>query len=112
MSVVSLDQLSFEAFAEMVKTKWRVLAGTGDGFELELVAVTPRRLTPAGSAGGWANEQFTLVLQGPAEPLLTQRTYSFEAGSVGRFDLFIVPTGRDAAGIQYEATFNRTVAGR
>jgi hypothetical protein len=108
MNVVPLDQLSFSTFAGLVKTKWRVLSGTGDAFDLELAAVTPQRFTQAGPAGGLVNEQFTLVLLGPADRLLPQRIYAFEAPSLGRFELFIVPVGRDAAGIRYEAAFNRT----
>jgi hypothetical protein len=40
---------------------------------------------------------------------LPQRIYGFENESVGRFDLFIVPIGRGAEGIRYQAAFNRLI---
>lgn len=112
MKAVPLDQLSFATFAGMVNAKWRVLPAAGDSFELELAAVTPQRLTPSGHTGGVVNEQFTLVLLGPADRLLPQRIYSFETASLGQFELFIVPVGRDASGIRYEAAFNRPLGAR
>jgi len=112
MNIVSLDQLSIEAFAGMVKAKWLVEPGAGGALELELAAVSPRRLIPSGGAGGGTYEQFALELLGPADRLLPQRMYWIEAPSLGRFELFIVPVGRDASGIRYEAAFNRPVTAR
>jgi len=109
MNIMSLDQLGFEAFAPLVKTKWLVEPGTAGALELELAAVTPRRLISSGGAGGVTYEQFALELLGPNDRLLPQRIYWFEAPALGRFELFIVPVGRDAQGIRYEAAFNRPV---
>lgn len=48
---------------------------------------------------------FRLLFRGPAEPVLEQATYSL-AGAGGAHDIFLVPVGRDARGVAYEAIFN------
>jgi hypothetical protein len=37
---------------------------------------------------------------------LPQATYRFEHETIGAFDLFIVPVGRTAQGVSYEAVFS------
>jgi len=109
MNLVPLDQLSYAAFAEMVRTKCHVLLGPGNSLEVELAAVSSQRLAPTGRPGGLTFEQFNLVFVGPVDRLLPQHIYLIEAASIGRFELFLVPVGREADGIRYEATFNRPV---
>ena len=48
---------------------------------------------------------FTLVFRGPRQPVLPQRIYRMEHEGIGEFDLFLVPVGQDAEGVQYEAVF-------
>jgi len=48
---------------------------------------------------------FSIVFVGPAEFVLPQHNYRLESVSLGAFDLFIVPIGRDAGGVKYEAVF-------
>jgi len=55
-------------------------------------------------------EQYSLLFRGPADLLLPQRTYHLEHDPLGSFDLFLVPVSRDAAGVYYEAVFNRRIA--
>ena len=38
-------------------------------------------------------------------PALPQRIYRLEHAELGGLDLFLVPIGRDASGITYEAVF-------
>lgn len=67
---------------------------------LELTSVTEARYsTPEHPA-------FSLLLRGPLDPQLEQRTYAFEFADASTLDMFIVPVGRDASGMQYEAVFN------
>jgi hypothetical protein len=107
MKTVRLEQIGFESFARLVKTKFRVLVAANDALELELYEATPPRTTPAGGGTGAVYESFSLLFLGPADRLLPQRSYAFECEPVGRFDLFIVPIGRDQSGVRYEAAFNR-----
>jgi len=48
---------------------------------------------------------FSLLFQGPADPLLPQGTYRFEHGAVGAMEIFIVPLGRDEHASVYQAVF-------
>jgi len=51
--------------------------------------------------------QFTLTLAAPGGEALTEGTYTVDHPRTGTFPMFIVPTGRDAAGeTLYRADFN------
>jgi hypothetical protein len=112
MKAVSLEQLGFESFAGLVKTKFRVWTGLGVALELELAAVIPSPTAVPGGTDGLPYEQFTLYFLGPADRLLPQRIYWFEAAPLGRFEMFLVPVGHDPTGFRYEAVFNRSVKPR
>ncbi len=79
----------------------------GEAGPLDLVLMESRLHDPDGPAqdASGARTPFTLVFQGPAEPLLPQRIYRLEHDSIGAFEIFIVPIGQDAAGTTYEAVF-------
>lgn len=49
---------------------------------------------------------FALLFEGPSEPLLPQRIYSLQHRAFESLDIFLVPIGRSAAGVHYEAIFN------
>ncbi|MCW2544118.1 MAG: hypothetical protein JWM40_1670 [Frankiales bacterium] len=71
---------------------------TGDSScTLRLVEVTPAAEAPEG--GGWV--PFSLVFDGPAEPLLPQATYRLEDPDGRPMDVFLVPI----ATARYEAVF-------
>lgn len=107
MKTVLLGEMSFELFAKLVKTKFQVWLDKNDSVELELIEATPPRRFSSGGDTGAVFESFSLVFVGPADRLLEQRSYPFESDLAGRFELFIVPVGRDPQGIKYEAAFNR-----
>jgi hypothetical protein len=109
MKSVPLEQLSFDSFAKLLNTRFRVWIAANEMVELELIEATaPRTFSPAGGKGP-AFEIFSLVFLGPGERVLPQRSYPFESDQAGRFELFIVPIGRDEKGVKYEAAFNRRV---
>jgi hypothetical protein len=109
MKTVPLEQLNFESFAGLVKTNFRVWVDDQDSLDLELCEITPRRVSSTGGSRNLTYEQFALEFLGPVDRLLPQRIYSFESAPIGRFELFIVPVGRDANGTRYQAAFNRLV---
>lgn len=110
MNIVPLEQLSYELLAGLVKTSFRVWADGQAALELELLEITPPRIIANGDPNGPVQESFALVFLGPAaDRVLPQRIYWFESAALGRFELFIVPFGRDADGTRYQATFNRLV---
>ena len=107
MKTTRLEHFGFESWARLVKTKFRVWVGANDALDLELYQATSPRTTPAAGGTGAVYESFSLFFLGPADQLLPQRSYAFECEALGRFDLFIVPVGRDQSGVRYEAAFNR-----
>ena len=109
MNEVSLDELSAERFAELVRTRFNVLSETDGTVSLELTGVTASRpgKPESGSRGDPTAECFSLCFDGPAEQPLVQRTYRFAHERLGWFELFIVPVGADRNSRQYEAVFNR-----
>ena len=104
-----LEQLDFETFAKLLKTNFRVWIDAQQAVELELSEITPLRISSTGGKNGPKYENFALMFRGPADRLLAQRIYLFESAQLGRFELFIVPVGRDPDGVRYQATFNRLV---
>jgi len=50
-------------------------------------------------------EPFSLIFQGPAEPVFPQSIYVMEHGAIGTFSLFLVPIGPKGKGMLYEAVF-------
>lgn len=109
MNIVPLEQLSFESFSGLVKTNFRVWVDPQDSLDLELCEITPRRVSSSGGGRSLTYESFALEFLGPANRLLPQRIYWFESAPIGRFEMFIVPVGRDENGTRYQATFNRLV---
>jgi hypothetical protein len=109
MNVVPLEQLSFESFARLVKTTFRVWIDPQDSLDLELSEITPPRVASTAGTNRLTYENFALVFLGPADRLLPQRIYWFESATIGRFELFIAPVSRDQNDTRYQATFNRLV---
>lgn len=109
MNVRPLEQLTYADFQKAVKTPFRVWMDGQTSLELQLAEVTTSRMTAPGGAKNSTYENFTLVFQGPAGQVLPQRIYRFESAALGCFELFIVPSGQDAGGTQYQATFNRVL---
>lgn len=107
MKIVSLEQLSFESFAALEKTFFCVCLTEQEPLDLELSEVSPLRVAMSGGINNQKFENFTLTFVGPANRPLSQQTYWFESAAQGRFELFIVPVGRDSSGVRYEATLNR-----
>ena len=58
------------------------------------------RVPPVGRA------PFSLIFVAKAERVLPQRLYRIEHDGLGTMAIFLVPVGRDASGIQYQALFN------
>jgi hypothetical protein len=99
-----LERLTCADFARDVGTTFRLEWGDARGIPLVLVEAkeVPGR---AGSPDA-PRTPFTLVFRGPAEPVFPQRTYALAGPASGRLEIFLVPVGRDAAGVLYEAVFN------
>lgn len=95
------DKLSKESFTAHVNSVFKIRdQQSPTSIEATLVEVTE-------GVSSAEVEQFSILFHGPAEPMLSQRTYSVEHPELGEFDLFLVPIGVDHDHAQYEAVFNR-----
>ena len=94
------EQIPKSVFADNVKTKFRIYREAASPVEVELVEVSKGESSPK-------QEYFSLFFRGPLDQFLSQRSYQVEHEKLGRFDLFLVPIGKDAEGFHYEAVFNR-----
>ena len=71
-----------------------------DGVALQLSAAVPLdRQAPD-------ERRFSLMFRGPAQPVLQQAIHTLEHAVLGTLVIFLVPVGRDAQGVQYQAIFN------
>ena len=100
-----LESFTIETFANRIAEQFGVSTEAG-AIALELLAATslagtsrPVTLPPGRRA------PFSLEFLGPPEPILPQGTYAFEHDTLGAFELFVVPIGRDERGTRYEAVF-------
>ena len=86
-------------FLDHLNTTFRVFGEAAEPLDVELVKVT--------SLSSAKHVQFSILFQGPPTLFLPQRTYTLEHEVLGRFDLFLVPVGKNPRGFEYEAVFNR-----
>jgi len=86
--------------AQLSRTFTATLDG-GDSVDLKLTGVFD------GSIAAEGCESFSIELEGPGDPILSQGMYelSYDAGTL---ELFLVPVEKNARGLYvYEAVFNR-----
>ncbi len=96
---MQLDQLEAATFAPHVGETF-ALAAEPAPVALVLESAT----TLADRPGG--RDPFSLLLRGPAEPVLPQAIYALDHAQLGTLEIFIVPLGVDAGGVRYEAIFS------
>lgn len=95
---MTIDQLSRDDLARQVGSVVRLR--DHPEVSLTLVDVTERQV-----AGEY--ESFSVLLCGPVDRQLDQRTYELEHDALGSIALFIVPIEHDSECARYEAVFNR-----
>jgi hypothetical protein len=102
---VGLDWLTCADFSPRVGAPFDLSVPDGTTVALELVEA--REGTAPGGVGpdGQERRQFSLLFRGPAAPFQPQGTYRLSHPDMGELDLFLVPIGPDAVGMQYEAVF-------
>jgi hypothetical protein len=101
-----IEKMTRETFAPLVGQELTLHASPDVAVPVRLTAVEGRGVVPLPIAEqSRRHEQFSVYFLGPREPRLPQRTYALEHPTLGRFELFLVPVGEDAAGRVYEAAF-------
>lgn len=73
-----------------------------DGQSIDLAVSSVKPLPPHRLRA----EPFSLILSGPAAPLLAQAIYRVRHPARGVIELFLVPIGQDKDSTRYEVTFN------
>jgi hypothetical protein len=96
-----LAGLAWSDFAPCLAQSFRV-ALAGESLDLELVGAEP---LGSGDPSPGRRRPFSLIFRGPPAPVLAQRIYRLENAELGALEIFLVPIGRDAAGLRYEAVF-------
>lgn len=96
-----LDRLTREDFLPRLGETFRV-AEAG----VDLVLAEAAGLSVGGAAAGPRKAPFSLLFRGPKQPVLSQRIWALDNVALGRLEIFLVPIGPDADGVQYEAIFN------
>ncbi len=111
MNNLPIEKLTLEIFSPLVNSKFKLSVDDGHAVEVELTEAKalggPHTVKP--DRDGMVQEVFSLLFDGPVNPILPQRIYLFEHEKIGRFEIFIVPVEKIPAGIRYQALFNRQV---
>jgi hypothetical protein len=99
---MDVSLLTVSHFRPHVGSRFRLQAD--DVLDVGLLEVDDLGGRSGGSPEG-PRAPFSLVFLGPRDPVLPQRIYRLEHEELGTLDLFLVPIGRDDAGVRYEAVF-------
>lgn len=100
-----IEWLTHEHFAPLVGQDLAVDAGGAGEVTMRLVEAAAGTLPGGRGPDGQERMQFSLIFRGPADRLLPQGTYAVTHEALGEQELFLVPLGRDADGVRYEAAF-------
>lgn len=101
MADSSLDSLHYEDYAPHVNSKFTAHCADGSSLELELTDVLENSPSPR-------QEQFVLTFRAPLTTPPHQQLFSVQHEQLGSGIIFLVPIGKDANGIIFEAVFNRS----
>lgn len=96
-----LTVLTLNHFAPLLGEPFRLYDAAGLEQTLRLVEAQP-----LGNAELDGRRPFSLIFEGPGGAPLAQQTYRFEQAAFDVLEMFIVPVGQGASGIQYQAVFN------
>jgi hypothetical protein len=97
-----LENWTPDSFEQALNSRFEIeIPGLGRQ-TLELIALTRYSSSPAVQA-------FSAIFRGPLESPFPQGTYPVCHAQLGQVELFLVPVGREADGMHYEAVFNRLV---
>jgi hypothetical protein len=94
--------LTKSMFEESLNSRFWLLDESSEPHAMDLIELTNGHSTPR-------QEQFALRFRGDRDRVFPQRIYPMKHESIGDFDLFLVPIGRDESGTFYEAVFNRLI---
>jgi hypothetical protein len=101
-----LEDLTVESFTGLVGETFRTTDDEGATHDLRLVEATDHEDRFGRFMRENSRAPFSLVFLGPEDPVMPQAIRRMEHDSLGTLEIFLVPIGRDAEGVRYEAVFN------
>ena len=96
-----LGAVSLETFSPYVGEQFAI--DTGSDTELGVTLVEASALASQASPTG--RLPFSLLFEGPSEPILPQRIYPLDHPALGRLELFLVPLQPESGQARYQAIF-------
>ena len=96
---MDLDAATAATFEPLRGSVFRISAGEGPAFDVELISVAEAEHR------GRSRPQFSLIFRGGPDPPAPQRIYRLDHDDLGALELFLVPLGPDEVGQRYEAVF-------
>lgn len=84
------------------RSVWEELVGS----RLRVGGVEDELSLRVAEVGGRSDREFSVILEGPPDPVLPQRIWRLGSEQLGKLDVFIVPVGGDGTATHYEAVFN------
>lgn len=101
-----LETFTLTTFSGQEGTTFRLSLASGETLDVILLQVTPLSAKgPSGEELPRKRVPFSLLFRVPALDRFEQRIYTLEHPVIGKFELFLVPIGRDPEGYQCEAIF-------
>jgi hypothetical protein len=101
-----LDTFTIATFAGQEGTTFRLSLTSGATLEATLLQVTSLSAKgPSGEELPRKRVPFSLLFRIPVPDRFEQKTYALEHPVIGKFELFLVPIGREADGHRCEAIF-------
>jgi hypothetical protein len=96
-----MQLLQVNNFAQHANTTFEVLFSDGS-MPLTLIDIQP---LPSQSPNAM-RAPFSLIFKSNIQHVLPQNTYRLRDPNKGEVDMFLVPLGRDAQGVTYQAVYN------
>ena len=96
-----MQLLQVDSFAQHANTTFEVLFSDG-AMPLTLIDIQPL----ANHAANTMRAPFSLIFKSSIQHVLPQNTYRVRDPNRGEVDMFLVPLGRDAQGVTYQAVYN------
>lgn len=97
-----MEILTVQQFAGAMNQGFDLCLGEST-MALTLTEVTP---LPHQPYKGMFRAPFSLIFRSRVALILPQRIYTLSNATLGRHDIFLVPIGKDAVGVLYQAIFN------
>jgi hypothetical protein len=99
---ITLENVHASHFKSCLNSVLELTDPSGARIPLELAEVSERYTTAQ-------LENYSIIFQGPPQPVLAQQIYPITHAQLGELTLFLVPIGRNEQGVRYEAVFNRLI---